>query len=182
MSARRSLGEGIARGAGIFFGSPATGAYTLSIEPPDTHRAGAGDQEGVGAVHKFLRKLSRRLIYERRAAMRHAVSRSLRFRIRSGSKVSEAVPAQARDLSTTGLSIETSVVRSGLLHVYDSADMVTPTRLEVELELPGGVVSLVGETVRYDRVQPGLYLLGVRIVEMDERDRALYLTFVETLG
>lgn len=66
------------------------------------------------------------------------------------------------------------------LHAYDSADMVTPTRLDIVLGLPSGTVSILGETVRYD-ARAGVYVLGIRIVEMTEGDRERYERFLSGL-
>jgi hypothetical protein len=128
-----------------------------------------------------LRRISRRLIYERKSPRRRPVSVTTRFRVRSGSRESAYVEARTRDLSASGLAIETKSVRVDGIHVYDSMDMVTPTRLDIVLGLPSGTVEIVGETVRYDTIEDGLYLLGVRIVEMSDADRVQYGKFVDTL-
>jgi hypothetical protein len=67
------------------------------------------------------------------------------------------------------------------IHAYDSTDMVTPTRLDIVLGLPGGTATLTGEVVRYDKLPGGEYLLGVRIVEVTPTDRERYARFLETL-
>lgn len=133
-------------------------------------------------LENLLRKISRRLIYERNAPRRRAANLPTRFRVRAGNRESEFVEAQTRDLSASGLAIETATIRIGTLHVYDSPDMVTPTRLDVVLGLPSGEVTIVGETVRYDATDASSYLLGVHIVEMSPEDRDRYEEYIASLG
>lgn len=135
----------------------------------------------MGILEKLLRKFSRRFIYERKAPRRRAANLSTRFRVRWGARSSEYVEAHTRDLSASGLAIETASIRVDGLHVYDSPDMVTPTLLDIVLGLPSGEVSIVGETVRYDAIEDGQYLLGIHIVEMSDADRSRYDAFVATL-
>ena len=132
----------------------------------------------MSVVFSLLQKLSRRLIYERRAARRRTSSVPARLRIRSGNRTSSFIDVTTRDLSTTGLSIEAPVVKVDGLHVYDSPDMVAPTRLDIEIDLPSGRVPLVGETVRYDQLGPSLYVLGVRIVEISDDADSVYGAFL----
>lgn len=135
----------------------------------------------VGIVETLLRRLSRRFIYERKAPRRRPASVPTRFRIRSGARASEYVEAHTRDLSASGLALETPVIRIGDLHAYTSMDMVTPTRLDIVIGIPSGEVTIVGETVRYDKMAESVYLLGVHIVEMSHEDRERYESFVESL-
>lgn len=104
-----------------------------------------------------------------------------RFRVRSGTRESAYVEARTRDLSESGLAIESPSIRVDGIHAYDSMDMVTPTLLDIVLGLPTGTISITGETVRYDKVGEGEYLLGIHIVEMSDDDRARYRQFLETL-
>ena len=67
------------------------------------------------------------------------------------------------------------------MHAYDSMDMVTPTVLDIVLGLPSGTLTFVGQTVRYDTLEDGEYLLGVHILEMSDADRERYVRFIETL-
>jgi PilZ domain len=135
----------------------------------------------AGVLDRLLRRISRRLIYERKSPRRRPVTVTTRFRVRSGSRESAYVEARTRDLSASGLAIETSSMRIDGIHLYDSMDMVTPTRLDIVLGLPTGTVAVTGETVRYDTLEDGAYLLGVRIVEMPDADRQRYLQFLETV-
>lgn len=67
------------------------------------------------------------------------------------------------------------------MHVYNSMDMVTPTRLDIVLGLPSGNVTIRGETVRYDSTDDATYLLGIQILEMADDDRRRYEEFLDTL-
>lgn len=135
----------------------------------------------AGAIERLLRRISRRLIYERKSPRRRPVAVTTRFRVRSGSRESAYVEARTRDLSVSGLALETPAIRVDGIHAYDSMDMVTPTLLDIVIGLPTGTVTMVGETVRYDTLEDGEYLLGVHIVEMSDDDRERYARFLETL-
>jgi hypothetical protein len=135
----------------------------------------------AGVLDRLLRRLSRRLIYERKSPRRRPAEITTRFRVRSGARESAYVEARTRDVSATGLAIVAPTIRVDGLHVYDSMDMVTPTRLDIVLGLPSGTVSVAGETVRYDALEEGGYLLGIRIVEMADADRERYAQFVDGL-
>jgi hypothetical protein len=135
----------------------------------------------MGVLQRLIRKLSRRLIYERKSPRRRPVAVTTRFRIRSGQRVSDYVEARTRDLSVSGLAIEAPTMRIDGIHAYDSTDMVTPTRLDIVLGLPSGTATITGEVVRYDKLPDGEYLLGVRIVEISPADRDRYAKFLETL-
>ncbi len=135
----------------------------------------------MGLFDNLLRRLSRRLIYERKSPRRRPVAVTTRFRVRSGSRESAYVEARTRDLSESGLAVESPAIRIDGLHAYDSMDMVTPTRLDITLGLPTGTVEVTGETVRYDKTEEGTYVLGIRIVEIADADRDRYMRFLETL-
>lgn len=135
----------------------------------------------MGLFDNLLRRLSRRLIYERKSPRRRPVAVTTRFRVRSGSRESAYVEARTRDLSESGLAIESPAIRIDGMHAYDSMDMVTPTRLDITLGLPSGTIEIIGETVRYDKTEEGTYVLGIRIVEIADADRDRYLHFLETL-
>ena len=94
----------------------------------------------AGFLDRLLRKISRRLIYERKSPRRRPVAVTTRFRVRSGARLSAYVEARTRDLSESGLALETPAIRVDGLHAYDSMDMVTPTVLDIVLGLPTGTV------------------------------------------
>jgi len=129
----------------------------------------------------MLRRLSRKFIYERRTPLRKPASVKARFRVRYGARTSRYVEAQTRDLSASGLALDSPVIQVDGLHLYDSADMVTPTRLDVVLGMPSGTLTVVGEAVRYDKLDDGTYVIGVKIVEISPSDRKRYEDYVATL-
>ena len=87
------------------------------------------------------------------------------------------------DLSETGIGILSDSITADGLHACYSNDMISATQLEMELVLPQGVVKIVGKTCRYQKLETARlnefrYLLGVKIVEMAERDRQIYRKFL----
>jgi hypothetical protein len=81
------------------------------------------------------------------------------------------------DISTTGLALIVPAIRIGE-HYLAGADR----KLHVKLELPSGPVEMKVATVRYesleeDREETG-YLIGARITEMSDADRATYNSYV----
>lgn len=132
-------------------------------------------------VDSLLRRLSRRLIYQRKSPRRRPASVATQFRVVYGSQVSRFVEVRTRDVSATGLAIESRSLRVDGMHVYNSADMVTPTELDIVLGLPSGNVTIRGKTVRYDALDDGTYLLGVQVVSMAADDNDRYSEFLETL-
>ncbi|HEX8163668.1 MAG TPA: PilZ domain-containing protein [Pyrinomonadaceae bacterium] len=81
--------------------------------------------------------------------------------------------ARTRDLSATGVALVTPSIRINDRYLTDST-------LVLRLELPAGRVEMIVQSVRYERLAPEGgdgdegYLVGVRIVEAGEEDRARY--------
>ena len=79
--------------------------------------------------------------------------------------------ARTRDLSATGVAIVAPAIRINDRYLTDST-------LVLRLELPAGRVQMIVQSVRYERLAPEGgdegYLVGVRIVEVSEEDRARY--------
>ncbi len=75
------------------------------------------------------------------------------------------------DISTTGLGLIVPAIRIGE-HYLAGADR----RLHLKLELPGGPVEMKVATVRYESLEDSQeetgYLIGARITEMADSDRA----------
>ena len=82
-----------------------------------------------------------------------------------------------RDLSETGLTLMLSVVRIGDRYLTDREHY-----LGIRLELPGGPVSMLAASVRFEHTEGTDYLLGVRIIRIREEERAYYLTYLRTLS
>jgi hypothetical protein len=84
------------------------------------------------------------------------------------------------DVSTSGLALIVPAIRIGE-HYLAGSDR----RLYLKLELPSGAVEMKVATVRYEsldesREETG-YLLGARIIEMSDADRARFNTHVNKL-
>ena len=84
---------------------------------------------------------------------------------------------ETRDLSKTGISLVLSAIR------IDNAYLVGEGReLNAELDLPGGKITMKIVGQRYE--QTGIhssvaqFLIGARIVKMDEHDREIYEDFL----
>jgi hypothetical protein len=82
-----------------------------------------------------------------------------------------------RDISQNGLALNVSQVH------LDGHHLATEGHdLQLKLELPDGPISMLVTTMHYERldeVELGCgYLIGVRIVQISDEDRRLYLTFI----
>ena len=83
-----------------------------------------------------------------------------------------------RDLSQNGLALNVSQVHLDGHHLATVAH-----DLQLKLELPSGPISMLVTPKRYERldeVEVGCgYLIGVRIVQISDEDRRLYLSFIK---
>jgi hypothetical protein len=93
----------------------------------------------------------------------------------------KSLSGHTRDLSETGLTLLLPVVRIGDGYLTD-----TERYLGVRLALPGGPVSMLAASVRFehlDMLEDGYgYLVGVRIVRMRDDERASYYAYLRTLA
>ena len=84
------------------------------------------------------------------------------------------------DVSTTGLALIVPAIRIGE-HYLAGSDR----RLHLKLELPGGPVEMKLATVRYESLDESQdetgYLIGARIIEMADADRASFEKYVTKL-
>ena len=84
------------------------------------------------------------------------------------------------DVSSTGLALVVPAIRIGE-HYLTGADR----RLHVKLELPSGPVEMTVTPVRYESLDEGQeesgYLIGARISEMADQDRASFEAYVTKL-
>jgi hypothetical protein len=134
-------------------------------------------------VTELLRNLAGRLravVANRRASPRRAARLPciVSFHDPRASEKSRRPPtlqAHTRDLSATGVAIVAPAIRINDRYLTDST-------LLLRLEHPAGLMEMVVQSVRYERLAPEGeegggeegYLVGVRIVEMREEDRASY--------
>jgi hypothetical protein len=77
------------------------------------------------------------------------------------------------DVSSTGLALIVPAIRIGEHYLAGSE-----RRLHVKLELPGGPVEMIVTAVRYESLDEAQdesgYLIGARIIEMADSDRASF--------
>jgi hypothetical protein len=78
------------------------------------------------------------------------------------------------DVSATGLALIVSAIRIGE-HYLAGGDR----KLHVKLELPSGPVEMKVASVRYESLEDDSgYLIGARILEMSDADRASFEKYV----
>lgn len=84
------------------------------------------------------------------------------------------------DVSTTGLALIVPAIRIGE-HYLAGADR----KLHVKLELPSGPVEMKVATVRYESLEDNWeetgYLIGARILEISDTDRASFAKYVASI-
>ena len=109
----------------------------------------------------------------------------LLFSISVGRKANGNGPGQherllkghTRDISQNGLALNVSQVH------LDGHHLATEGHdLQMKLDLPGGPISMLVTPTHYERLEEAElgcgYLIGVRIVQISDEDRSLYLSFI----
>lgn len=82
-----------------------------------------------------------------------------------------------QDVSVTGLALIVPAIRIGE-HYLAGADR----KLHVKLELPTGSVEMKVASVRYESLEDDSgYLIGARILEISDTDRASFVKYVVNL-
>jgi PilZ domain len=126
----------------------------------------------------------RRFIGNRRGSRR--VRARLTFTLRlsdprvssNGARRLPTLDGQTLDVSATGLALIVPAIRIGE-HYLAGADR----KLHVKLELPSGPVEMKVATVRYESLEDDTgYLIGARIVEMSDTDRASFEKYVANVA
>ncbi|HEU4833899.1 MAG TPA: PilZ domain-containing protein [Pyrinomonadaceae bacterium] len=122
----------------------------------------------------------RRFIGNRRHSKRVRVRLSFTLSLadpRVGTNGSRRLPTldgHTLDVSSTGLALIVPAIRIGE-HYLAGADR----KLHVKLQLPGGPVEMRVVTVRYENLEDGSgYLIGARILEISDADRASFEKYV----
>jgi PilZ domain len=97
----------------------------------------------------------------------------------NGSRRVHALDGHTLDVSTTGLALIVPAIRIGE-HYLAGADR----KLHVKLELPSGPVEMKVASVRYESLEDSKedtgYLIGARILEMSDSDRASFEKYLAT--
>ena len=89
-----------------------------------------------------------------------------------------ALSGHTLDVSSTGLALIVPAIRIGE-HYLAGSDR----RLYIKLELPSGAVEMKVVAVRYESLEDESgYLIGARIVEMNDPDRASFDKYVSRKG
>ena len=137
----------------------------------------------VGRLRGFVG--DRRRAYRRNARVKARLSYTL-IVLDTKEQVAEVVAGKrslggnTSDLSETGLTLLLKSVRIGGSYLTEMEHY-----LGIKLELPDGPVSLLAAPTRFkdlEGTEPGFrYLLGVRIIRMEEEARAHYLTYLRAL-
>ena len=99
-------------------------------------------------------------------------------RVRSnGSRRLPTLDGHTLDISRTGVALIVPAIRIGE-HYLAGADR----KLHVKLEMPTGPVEMKVSTVRYESLEESHeetgYLIGARISEMSDQDRATYDRYI----
>lgn len=137
----------------------------------------------VGRLREFVG--DRRRAYRRHARVNARLSYTLILLDTKEQAVEEvaykrSLGGNTSDLSETGLTLLLKSVRIGGSYLTEMEHY-----LGIKLELPDGPVSLVAAPTRFkdlDGAESGFrYLLGVRIIRMQEDARARYLTYLRAL-
>lgn len=137
----------------------------------------------AGRLREFVG--DRRRAYRREARVKARLSYTL-IRLDTKEQSAEELAGQkslignTSDLSETGLTLLLNSVRIGGSYLTEMEHY-----LGIKLELPDGTVSMLAAPTRFkdlDAAEPEFkYLLGVRIIRMQEDDRARYLTHLRAL-
>jgi len=92
----------------------------------------------------------------------------------NGSRRLPTLNGHTLDVSVTGLALIVPAIRIG--EHYLAGD---ERKLHVKLELPDGPIEMKVVTVRYENLEDGSgYLIGARILEISDADRASFEKYV----
>ncbi len=95
----------------------------------------------------------------------------------NGARRLPSLDGHTLDVSMTGLALIVPAIRIGE-HYLAGADR----KLHLKLELPGGPVEMKVASARYEGLEDDSgYLIGARIIEMSDADRAEFQKYVATL-
>src|ERR1044071_9348383 len=127
----------------------------------------------VSQLRRFIgnRRHSRRV----RARLSFTLSLSDQRVSSNGSRRLSTLDGHTLDVRVSGLALIVPAIRIGE-HYLAGADR----KLHVKLELPSGPIEMKVVTVRYENLEDGSgYLIGARILEMSDTDRATFQKYVQ---
>ncbi|HEV7890513.1 MAG TPA: PilZ domain-containing protein [Pyrinomonadaceae bacterium] len=134
---------------------------------------------------EYLRRIAsrvRELVADRRRAPRYRVSLPVSVSLLDAEASAEPalVQGRTRDVSEDGVGVILPHVRVGGRYLV--GDAVT---LRVTLKLPEGYARLYGTPVRHEKLDANGpetgFLVGIRLTDTDERDRALLVEYMNSL-
>jgi hypothetical protein len=127
----------------------------------------------VSRVRLYVKRQSPRL----RVRLLFTVSLSRKPNGNGSARRQKIMKGHTRDISTNGLALNVPQVHLDGHHLAAEG-----RELELTLELPGSPISMLVVSRRYERLEESElgcdYLMGARIVQIDEEDRARYLKFL----
>ena len=135
---------------------------------------------------EYLRRIAsrvRELVADRRRSPRHRVSLPVSVSLLDAEASAEPVLVQGRtrDVSEDGVGLILPNIRVGGRYLV--GDSVT---LRVTLKLPEGYARLYGTPVRHEKLDASGpdtgFLVGLRLTDTDERDHALLVNYIKSLG
>jgi eukaryotic-like serine/threonine-protein kinase len=92
---------------------------------------------------------------------------------------SRTIPGSVQDASVQGMRIITGTVSTGHLNIVRDHTVAFKNRLEIEVDLPDGTISIDGFAVRYNRAPDGInWIVYIYIKDMPRNDRRRYEEFV----
>jgi hypothetical protein len=95
----------------------------------------------------------------------------------NGARRLPSIDGHTLDVSTTGIALIVHAIRIGE-HYLAGAER----KLHLKLELPGGPVEMKVASARYESLEDDTgYVIGARILEMSDADRAEFQTYVAKL-
>ena len=126
----------------------------------------------VSQLRRFIgnRRRSKRV----RARLSFTLSLSDPRVSKNGSRRLPTLDGYTMDVSITGLALIVPAIRIGE-HYLAGAER----KLHVKLDIPSGPVEMIVVTVRYENLEDESgYLIGARILEMSDADRASFQKYV----
>jgi len=112
-----------------------------------------------------------------RVRLLFTVSMSRKANGNGSARRQKVMKGHTRDISMNGLALNVPQVHLDGHHLAAEG-----RELELTLELPGGSISMLVVSRRYEQLEDAElgcnYLIGARIVQIDDEDRARYLSFI----
>lgn len=94
---------------------------------------------------------------------------------------SRTIPGRVEDASVQGMRIITGTVSTGQLNIVRDHTVAFKNRLEIEVDLPDGTITIDGFAVRYNRAPDGInWIVYIYIKDMPRNDRRRYEAFLKS--